>query len=210
MQTDEYRWVPWVVGLLGGGAMGAVLKTIFDTYQRRIQPVGYKIQFTKIFKETVGMSSLRAELQVTDGVETRHFQNLFIADITLSNKGNAHIDEFPFGIKLGGDDVAIYIQTETSDRHHIITQITQVALGATAKEIDFVCKPFNRKDTYSLKVFISIPPDKKEPEDISLSTSHPVKFVGLDTYQNFALDVIQGLGPVVGEPWVDRTRVKSD
>jgi hypothetical protein len=194
MQTNQWQWVPWVLGLLGGGAMGAVLKTIFDTYQRRIQPVGYKIKFTKIFKETVGMSSLRAELQVSDGVETRHFQNLFIAEITILNKGNAHIGEFPFGIKLGGDDVALYIQTESPDRHHVITQITQVALGATANEIDFICKPFNRKDTYSLKVFISIPPDKKEPETIRLSTSQPVKFVDFDTYENH---VIRLLGEIV-------------
>jgi hypothetical protein len=157
------------------------------------------------------MSSLKAELQVTDGVETRHFQNLFIAEITLRNKGNAHIDEFPFGITLGGDDVALYIQSETPDRHHTLTQITQVALGATAKEIDFVCKPFNRKDTYSLKVFMSISPDKKEPEDLHLSTSQPIRFVDLNTYENLAVQVINGFSAgLLKAEIVEKVRVKSD
>jgi hypothetical protein len=203
------------VALVAGGAMGALLKFAFDKHQSRIQPVGYRIAFSKVFKDTVGSSSLTAELQIHDGVETRHFHNLFIAEIILRNKGNADISEFNFGITLGGDDIAIYTESVSVDRHHTLERVSQVALGAAAKEIDFVCKPFNRKDTYSFKVFISIPTEKEEPEDITLSTAHPIKFVDLDSYQNTAVLILnaifQGTAPTIGiRPVIEKQRVRSD
>lgn len=207
----EKEWIQIGIALIAGGAMGAILKAVFDVYQKRIQPVGYRIQFTKIFRETIGISSLKAELKMTDGLETRHFQNLFVAEIILRNKGNTHIDEFNFGITLGEGDVAIYTQSENQDRHHTLTQVSQVALGSTAKEIDFVCKPFNRKDTYSFKVFISIPSNEKEPKDILLSSSYPVKFVDLDTYENFAISIINTLARgQIGINVIEKKRIKSD
>jgi hypothetical protein len=201
------NWIQMGAGFLAGGAMGAILKAAFDTYQKRVQPVGYRIQFVKIFKDTLGLSTLKAELQVTDGVETRHFQNLFIAEITLTNRGNEHIDEFQFGITLGGEDVALYTEPDISDRHHSLTQTSQVALGGGSQEVDFVCKPFNRKDKYSFKVFLSIPHGKAEPEDIVPSTSHPIRFVNMDRYETFFITFINLLG---NAQIVEKTRVRSD
>lgn len=189
------EWIQIIVALVAGGAMGAIIKVFIDSYQKRIQPVGHAILFTKIFRETIGSSSLKAELQITDGVETRHFQNLYIADIIIKNSGNENIDEFNFGMTLGGNDVAIYTHAESQDRHHVIEQISQVTLGATAKEIDFVCKPFNRKDIYSIKVFISIPTNEDKPQDVLLSTSHPIKFVELENFKSIS----QLIGNVVLE-----------
>ena len=211
IEITQKELIQMGVALLAGGAFGAILKGIFDLYQKRIQPVGYKIGFVKIFKDTLGNSSLNTELQVTDGIETRHFKNLYIAEITIKNRGNTHIDEFNFGITLGGDDVAIYTQTVTQDRHHIVNQLSQVALGATAKEIDFTCKPFNRKDEYFFRVFISIPTHKKEPEDIKLGSPHPIKFVDLDELKSKYTSVgVSMLNAAALAYLGEKKRVKSD
>jgi hypothetical protein len=195
------------VSLLAGGAFGAVIKVIYDAYRSRIQPVGYRIRFVKIFKDTLGSSGLKATLQLNDDVETRHFQNLFIAEITLVNKGNVHFDEFSFGIELGGGDEALFTESITPNRHRVLMQTTQVALGSTAKEVDFVCRPFNRKDVYTVKVFIAIPPDKSEPDDINLSSTHPVKFVDLTNYERAAVAI---LNVIAKENVVTITRVHTE
>jgi hypothetical protein len=189
----EKEWIQIVVAVIAGGAMGAILKAVLDAYQGRIQPIGYRIEFVKIFKDTAG-SSLKAQLQITDGVVWKNFHNLYIAKITIANKGNAHIEEFRFGVTLGGADVAIYTEFEMFDRHHSLAQVSRVALRSTAKEIDFVCKPFNRKDKYVFKVFVSIPLDMQEPQDIRLSSSHPIKFVDLNVYENSLIRFINYFG----------------
>src|SRR5688572_14230347 len=85
------------VSLLAGGAFGAVLKILWDAYQGRVQPVSYQVAFVQVFREKLSSSSLRAALVLTDGVETRNFPNLYMAEIVIRNSGNAHIEEFAFG-----------------------------------------------------------------------------------------------------------------
>jgi hypothetical protein len=38
----EKEWIQIGIALVAGGAMGAILKAVFDVYQKRIQPVGYR------------------------------------------------------------------------------------------------------------------------------------------------------------------------
>ena len=203
----QKEFIQMGVALAARGACGAILKILWDAYQGRVQPVSFKTRFLRVFKDTIGPSSLRAELQVTDGVETRQFHNLFVAEVTIVNTGNAHIEEFNFGQTLGGDDVAIFTEPIVPDRHHTMVQTSRVAVGAAAHEVDFVCKPFNRKDKYTVKVFLSIPIEKTEPDDIVPSTSYPVTFVNADKYETFVIALINALAK---QKIVERTRVQTD
>lgn len=191
---NQKEWIQIGVALFAGGAFGAVLKILFDTYQNRIQPVSYRIFYDKLFHETLGDSKLKAELQISDGVETRHFQNLYVVRIFLSNTGNANLEEFSFGLTLRGEDLAVHAEAMTPDRHHVITQTSQLALGAASKEIDFVCRPFNRRDTYVLKLFIAVSPGERGVGEIQFSSSMPIRFLNQTVRESMVLSVLSYIG----------------
>jgi hypothetical protein len=176
---SKIQWVQIIAALIGGGAMGAIITAVVTTYRNKIQPIGRKIQFIPVFNETIGISSLQAQLTISDGQTNRQFDNLFIANVLLINKGNKHFDEFRFGMTLSEKAEAIYVEPQSQDRHHVVTLVNQVYLNFPASEMDFILRPFNRRDVYSFKLFIVIPKDMEKPDKINFSSPHPIRFIDM-------------------------------
>lgn len=177
MQNDKWFWVPWLVGILGGGAMGALI-TAFVTYRRnKRQPITQKIEFFPVLHRTPNFPSLRAILMDETnsgsgpGVTV---ENLYLGRVTIINQGNQDIPEFRFGVTLTGEDEAINVITETPDRHHSMALERPVSLANPSKELDFVVKPFNRKEPYIANIYFRT---KDIHSDILLSSSHSSQFV---------------------------------
>lgn len=203
------QWIQIITALVGGGAMGAIITAIVTAYRNRIQPIGRKIQFIPIFKETIGLSSLSARLTISDDQTSCQFDNLFIANVLLVNKGNKDFDEFRFGMTLLEKAVAIYVEPQTQDRHHFAEQVNQVNLSLPVSEIDFILKPFNRRDVYSFKLFIVIPKDMEKPDKINLSSPHPIRFIDVTStaeafvegfFEEFTKEV--GSKLIIRRPWI--------
>lgn len=177
----EVQWYHIVAPLLGGGAAGAVINSIVAAVRNRIQPVGRRVESLPVFKQTLGKSSLRSMITIHEGTTEHHFHNLFLIDIQIVNRGNRDVEKFPFGITLKPGDKAVYIEHEAPDRHHQVTKITAVTPGNPADELDFELVPFNRGDSYSLKLYVVIPEGREEPGKVQLSSSQPVRFTDMPT-----------------------------
>ena len=104
---------------------------------------------------------------------------LFMGRVRLINMTNMNMEEFRFGLTSSNDDVFVFVRTKESDRHHSIRRTTSVPLDAPTKEVDFICKPFNRKDIYEFNMYVSLAPGDKIPSKVKFSSNYPVKFVDL-------------------------------
>ena len=189
---DKVNWVHVIVALIGGGAAGAIINTVVSAYRERLQPVGRRIEVLPVFKHSSDETSIAAHIAITHEGTTTTFNNLYIVDVQVINRGNKNIDEFEFGVTLASGDNCIFVELFPPDRHHAFQQATPITPQAPLSEIDFKLKPFNRRDSYSLKMYIVVPEGKTEPAKIELSSPSPIKFVDMPS-------VSEILGKAAGE-----------
>lgn len=194
----EILWWQVLPALLGGGAAGALINAAFTARRNRIQPVGRRIEVTPIFRQANGSSGLRARIAITDGQNTSTFENLFIADVQVVNRGNSDIEEFPFGVTLSGGDKCVHVERFPPDRHHLIIQEKAVTPQDLQSEVDFILKPFNRKDSYLVKLYIVIPEGATDPQPIGLGSSKPIKFTEMPTVAETLSKAVSGVSVSVG------------
>lgn len=154
--------------------MGSIITGVVGKYRNRQQPVGYEMEIIDVIKKNADFPSLQAMIMVgDDSGPGLGIHNLFMARITIINKGNQDIPEFRFGITLHGENAAIDIKTDAPDRHHVLEILTPVSLMERRKEIDLLAKPFNRNDVYTTRINFTY---KEEPGLITLGTEYPVRF----------------------------------
>ena len=177
----EINWVQIVAGLVGGGAIGAVITAILSSYRGRRQPVGSRIDILPDFPQTPSDPPLQAKIVITHNNQTTTFENLFLAEIQVVNRGNKDLDEFQFGTTLVDNDRCIYVEAVPPDRHHQVSQRTTVSPQSPQKDIDLVLQPFNRGDSYLFKLYLVIPEGQNEPGEIKLGSPSPIKFVEMPT-----------------------------
>ena len=195
MSTTQWI-ITLVVTLIAGGAMGSVIGIITTNRRNRIQPIVVHQEIMPFVNRQIGGNASKAEILLNLDGQKSSFSDLILARITLENTGNKDYEEFKFGITISGLSLAVYLQTETQDRYHEISSSPQIDLTHLDNEIDFTLKPFNRKDAYSMVLFIN--PVGHDPVDIDFGTKHPVKFVKPPVYgpiaSSFLAGVLEGLG----------------
>jgi hypothetical protein len=177
----DVQWYTIIIPIVGGGAMGALISAGVSAYRNRIQPIGQEIEFVPIFRGTLGTSSLRTQVTVCEDSQEIKFDNLHIGQVKLINRGSNDYDEFELGITLSNGDLAIYVEPQTPDRLHKAECSTPVTPAEPKSELDFVLKPFNRGNTYTLQVFIVTTSEKERPEKIELSSTEAIRFVTMPT-----------------------------
>ncbi len=173
----EINWVQVIVALVGGGAAGAIINALVSAHRAGRQRVGRRIDILPVFRQTGSASALRANIAVTHENQTTTFENLFLAEIQVVNRGNSDMGEFKFGATLGEGDRCIYVEATTPDRHHQVVQQTPVTPQAPQRAIDFTLKPFNREDSYSFRLYVVIPQRHDEPKAVELGSPSPIRFV---------------------------------
>lgn len=181
--------------------MGAIITALITNYRNRIQSVYCLKQYISVFHQSyIGLSNvpsklnLKAELSILEGNTEYNYENLSIVKITLTNIGNKDMEEFKFGITLGEDDKALHVETESKDRHHSIEIGSPISLLKPVKEVDLSLRPFNRRDTYSINLFVTSSGSKLIPDSVQISTFHPVKFTNktpVETFASIALEVLR-------------------
>lgn len=186
-------WWQIVPALIGGGAAGALINVVLTAHRNRIQPIGRRIEITPIFRQADNSSGLRAKIAIACNDNTATFENLFIANIQVINKGNTDIEAFPFGVTLSGGDQCIHIDHTSPNRHHEVTQSPLITPQNPTNEIDFTLKPFNRKDSYLFKLYIVIPDNAIDLQDIELSSPNPIRFTEIPTVSETLSKAAEGL-----------------
>jgi hypothetical protein len=176
MNDSNIQWLQLIVAIISGGAMGALITALITSFRNRVQPIGYKIDVVSIFKETLGVSSLMTQINISDGQKDYKFNNLFIARVEIHNSANADYEQFDLGITLPEGSQAIYVQAAAEDRYRETEFTKQVSLEKPRNEIDLVLRPFNRKDLYSFDVFIVIDGATPELGNIKLHSRQSIQF----------------------------------
>ena len=199
------QWIiTLAITLIAGGAMGSVIGIIATNRRNRIQPIGVSKEIIPFVNQKLAGPTAKAEILLKVGDKQQSYSNLVLGRIVLKNTGNSDYQEFKFGITLNSLNLAVYLQTETPDRSHVITSSPEIDLNHIDSEIDFTLQPFNRGDVYNISLFI-LP--VTEDIEMSLSTAHPVEFADLLEYRALAtsifLEMVEGMhfaGMPVGLP----------
>jgi len=174
-----FNWLQVIVPFCSGGAVGAVLTALITTYRNRIQPVALAQSITPVFRPTTEADQLGVEILVplsVDKTRLKSYKNLFLAEITVMNSGNRDLPEFDFGLTLGENDSCIMVDSKSQDRHHAVQYLNRPTPEAPNQFLDLALKPFNRKDRYTIKLYIVVGDKHPEPCEIRISSKLPVKF----------------------------------
>lgn len=172
---DE-TWIRTLITLLGGGAMGALIKIAYDLRREKIQTVSRGIRVFPLFRRDKDHKDFDAVLSVVHDGRSAEFRNLFVADVMLHNRGSHDYSEFEFGISISASSKCVHVGWENPDQHHILSLLDIVSPSEPRSEIKFSLKPFNRRDDYSLRLYLA-PELQEEPAVKNFTTPHAVRFV---------------------------------
>lgn len=145
MQNNQWQWVPWVVGIMGGGAMGALITATINHLKNRRQPVGYRKDVVDIFRKQRDHPKLAARLLVRQHplLPSPEYEvdTLSLARVPLTNLGNQDLPKFTFGITMGEGSKIIDVRMQEPDRHHVMKVIMPQDTSKPLTELDFTLEP---------------------------------------------------------------------
>lgn len=200
LHSDWYGFIIIGVILSIGAVIGALLQAVISGY-RSIKPIintriDVLAKFNPLF-ESYLLDTYK--IVVTDGAKQYEYNLLAQVEILLTNKSLQDFPEFKVGVKLSDEDIAIYAESQTADRHHNLKLLTPVTLNEPQSEMDFLLQPFNRGDSYSLRLLIKVSENSQVPGEISITSPEAVSFIKLPTItevvQQAASRASFGLGP---------------
>ena len=180
MQNNQWQWVPWILGLLGGGAMGAIITAYINYRKNRRQPVGYRKDIVDIFRKKRDHPKLAARLLVREHPlqpsPEYEIDTLSLARVSLTNLGNQDLAKFTFGITMNEGSKIIDMRMKEPDRHHVMKVIMPDDRSKPLTELDFTLEPFNRGEKYNVSIYFTY---GENPIDITISSPHPTRFINL-------------------------------
>ena len=177
---DKINWIQIVIGFLGGGAVGALIKQFFDSRRNRIQPIGYSIEL-KPFYNSRDTQLVNTQITLNDGTNEYNFSNLYTGTIEIVNTGLIDFPIFSFGINLPIGIKFIQSKPTSKDRHHIAELINEPTLANQTNSFDINLKPFNRSDRYVFDVLLTNSNSYISDDCLNISTSMPVKLTKIST-----------------------------
>jgi hypothetical protein len=180
MQNNQWQWVPWVLGVLGGGAMGAIITASMNYLKNRRQPVGYRKDIVEVFRKRRDHPNLAARLLVREHPlepsPEYEIDMLSLARVSLTNLGNQDLPKFAFGITMSEGTKIIDMRIKEPDRHHVMKVVLPEDRSKALTELDFTLEPFNRGEKYNVSIYFTY---GENPIDITVSSPHPTRFLNL-------------------------------
>jgi hypothetical protein len=197
--------IPWYTLLfatlifLGGSAIGALAYASISAYLNLKPKIGYRVDRAPIFESLGGTSSPRSQIEISDGDKTYSYNHLQIAQVQVQNQSKQDFDQFELGITLSSQDVVIHLEVQTSDRHHFVKQLDPFTFSKPKSKADLILQPFNRDDTYTLRLLsITAQPNQRLGE-ITFSSPVAVRFVDMPLIEETIKDSVKSttisLGP---------------
>jgi hypothetical protein len=173
----DIQWwdtMKWVGAAVIGAVISLLVKAWYDRWQNRQQPIRFGIEIDPIFSKAPG---LRATVNVVEGDKTVEYEMLTLVKIVVTNSGNTDLDHFGFELTIPNGHDVVNAECEPPDRSHQITMKTMPTPSAPLSALDFECFPFNRKDTYIAKMYVTAEKRALVAKDIKPTTASPVRFV---------------------------------
>jgi hypothetical protein len=178
-------WFALIPGLIGGGAAGVFIKAWFDYSKDKLQPVNYQINRLTLFDGMLPSSSIKASVTLTtNGTETR-IDNLHYLKIGIFNSGKSDIPAFAFHATTSADYELVSVDLHQPDAAHKSEVTIAPTPTSRLKDVEITLRPLNRQDSYTVSLYAIANRLHSDQEALTLSTSHPVKFIPLrDTKQS--------------------------
>lgn len=181
---EELHWYTIVLiisALLSSAILGFLLHFLIAANTHKLQRIGRRVDTLTKFNTPLGASLFPHQITLSDGEIQYKFEQISVADIHFNNQSIQDFEEFKLRITLSEKDLALYIESQCSDRSHEIEQLTFVNFADPKTELDFILRPFNRGDSYSLRLLILTSQPQKQPGEIHFSSPHAIEFVNLPT-----------------------------
>lgn len=185
------QWLPAVLGLLGGGAVGAMITATVTSFRSRIQPVGFRVEPLTMFRGVSNDRGVKLKVSLESDGQVYNFPNLHAIDVEIVNRGNADKPSFEFGVTLSELEKAVFVETTKTDRHHVFTTVPLASPTEPSNELDFVVAPFNRGDRYRFTAYVTLPPGKDLIGKISFSSPLPVVFTPMETMGEIGMTIVK-------------------
>jgi hypothetical protein len=195
--TQGFPWAPFA-SLVGGGAVGALITSVVTARRSKIQPVGYRLEIERMFAGVAGPENRKIKISVADGEKKAEFDNLHQITLTVLNKGNKGIDEFTFGVELPLNYGAILYDVDAPDRHHTLSVLTPPSPDTPLRQIDLKVKPFNRRDRYTLSLYVNGPSESLDSSMVKLSSPAEVVFTTMPSTGEIFADALSSQSVLFG------------
>lgn len=177
--TNHLTWIIPTAALFTGGLGGALLTTFVSSFRSRLQPVSYVLSTQKLFGDHRPNGELRLSVVARGAVnamaDPEHFDHLYLVQLDIINVGNRDLEEFSFGITFNDSDRILFSQCFAKDRHHAIIGAPTPSITIPLSQIDFKCRPFNRRDSYSVTLYAAPALGQTDISEPILSTSQSVR-----------------------------------
>lgn len=200
-----YRHNTWYTPLfatllfLGGSALGALTYAFIAAYRHRKPKIECRVDRAPLFESLGGTALPRSQIENSDGDQTYSYNHLQIAQVQVQNQSKQDFDHFEFGLTLAAQAVVIQFEVQTADRHHRMKQLDPSTFSQPQAKADLSLQPFNRDDTYTLRLLsITAQPNQRLGE-ITFSSPLAVRFVDMPLLEETLKDSVKSttiaLGP---------------
>lgn len=172
------------IALLSSGIMGALIYAAIATYRHRKPAIARRVEISPRFQDALGSSCPRSQIRISDGQKEYPYENLRVVQVHLENQSSHDFEEFKLGISLNSDkieDGVVHVEVRSPDRDHQVKQLTPLGFAEPQPTLDVVLIPFNREDSYTLRLLLAVSEELDLSDKISLSSSHAIRFVDLPT-----------------------------
>ena len=173
-----------VSALISSGGLGALIYGAISAYRNRKPAIARRVETPPRFQDLLGSSYSRAQLRVSDGSKEYPYNNLRVVQIHLENQSHQDFEELKLGISLdepNAEDGMVHVEVRSPDRDHQVKQLTPLTFAEPQPTLDVVLIPFNREDSYSLRLLLAASEELELSGKIRLSSPHPTRFVDLTT-----------------------------
>ena len=113
--------VTWIITVLCGGLMGAVVKTLVDEWKGRRQPVGFRTEVDIIGGPTPPDAGLHAQVAILYNGAAYDLTNLSVIRVELVNNGNKDLGSFTVGVEMAEGQPCLFAEAKGEDHHHAMT-----------------------------------------------------------------------------------------
>ncbi len=164
-----------------GAVAATVLNILYQRYMNRPQGIGINVDASPILS-TLFLDKISVKVTVKDQNTAVEFDNLYAATIDIENISNKDNEEFEFSVDFTGGDLAIYAEGSGKNRRQQIIALNSPGISNPTEQLDFVCKPFNRRDKYTVKTLITVPQGSRSRNDIKLLFDGKYRAIEQGTY----------------------------
>ncbi|MEI9943614.1 MAG: hypothetical protein WDN26_05280 [Chitinophagaceae bacterium] len=168
-----------LVSFLSGGAMGAILTNWFTNRRNRIPTIEIQQSISCVFAPVI---SVKPKITFSRGGVESHFENLYIIETQIHNKGNNDYPDFDLKLTLSPFAKIVYLECKGQDTSHEVILKEKIEFASPSMIADLSLTPFNRKNIFHITAYATC--EGKQgltKKDIKYSSKLSANFIAAET-----------------------------